>query len=191
MPHLAFYALDSDVEAIASFVLGAADCRALESYSQPDAAVREFATPLEVLEAWQSADGWLGLMLYAPRMRGALHIERLDLRPNAIRGKSWRERVLGWGLIQLQFAGTRDDRLHASRTNHNTHRRALAWSSTSPTIAPPSAWDFDEIAKTSRRLNHHIRETLGVRRVASRPILPAASRWLETTHGELDGDMDT
>jgi hypothetical protein len=172
VPHLGFYATADDVVAIMELVLR--ECRVFESYSVPDAPLREFASALDVSGAFtQGGPGGLGLMLYSPSMKGEFIVERFELRPRAIPGKSWRERIGGWGLIQMQLGGVRQGALRPSSTNHNSETRARAWSGTIRELPPVEAWDFQEVTRISRRINRHI-TGLGVRKDGARPILPGA-----------------
>ena len=172
MPHLAFYATSDDVELIMAFVLQ--ECRVFERYSVPDSPLRSLASPLEVRDAFdQRGPGGLGLMLYSPSMKGEFIVERLELKPNATPGKSWRERISGWGLIQMELTGLRGATLGPSFTNHNTESRARAWEQTYPQLPSVRAWDFREVTRISRRINRHI-ASAGIRKDGPRPILPAA-----------------
>jgi hypothetical protein len=176
MPHLAFYAAPDDVPFIIEFVLQ--DCRVFESYSAPDKSLRGLATPVEVRDAFERSAG-LGLMIYSPSMKGQFTIERFDLKPGAIPGKSWRERISGWGLIQMELRGVRDGALAPSFTNHNTDKRARAWERTYPQLPPVQEWDFGEVTRISRRINRHI-ASLGVGKDGPRPVLPGAEAMRKT-----------
>jgi hypothetical protein len=126
-----------------------------------------------VRDAFERGAGGLGLMIYSPSMKGQFTIERFDLKPGAIPGKSWRERISGWGLIQMELGKARNGVLTPSVTNHNTEKRARAWEQTYPSIPPLQGWDFVEVTRISRRINRHI-TSLGVRREGPRPVLPGA-----------------
>lgn len=170
MPHLAFYATADDIALIMEFVLQ--ECRVFESFSVPDSPLRSLTSPLEVRDAFeQGGPGGLGLMLHAPAMKGELVVERFQLKPNAIPGKSWRENISGWGLIHMEFNAPHGTTLWPSFTNHNSESRARAWEPTYPQLPPVAAWDFREVARISRRINRHI-AGLGIRKEGPRPILP-------------------
>ena len=150
-----------------------------ESYSAPDEPLRAFATPGEVRNAFErSSVAGLRLMIYSPSMKGRFTIERIDLEPGAIPGKSWREQISGWGLIQMNFGGVRNGSLAPSVTNHNTEKRARAWEQTYPTLPALESWDFREVTRISRRINRHI-ASLGIRKEGPRPVLPGAETMRE------------
>jgi hypothetical protein len=174
VPHLAFYATPDDVASIMDAVLG--ECRVFESYSVPDESLREFSSVSDIRDALVSYERQgFGLMLYAPSMKGAFVIERIHLKPGAIKGKSWREKISGWGLIQVAFGGVRGATLKPSLTNHNSERRARAWSNTVPALPPVDDWDFKEVTRISRRINRHIAGQ-AVRKQGARHVLHGADR---------------
>jgi hypothetical protein len=178
MPRLGFYAAADDVLPVMGFVFQ--ECRVFEGYSEPDEPLRSFASPEQVHDALErrGRDG-LGLMLYSPAMKGRFTVNRFALAPGAVPGKSWREQILGWGLIQMEWAGLGDSALPPSVTNHNSGKRARAWEQGDARIPPVDAWDFREVARLSRRINRHI-ASLGVRKHGSQPILPGADALLKS-----------
>jgi hypothetical protein len=172
MPHLAFFAAHSDVVTVLSFVL--AECQVFESYSMPGTPLRRFTAPDEAKAIFdERGPAGLVLMLYAPSMRGEFAIERFELKPGAVPGATWREKISGWGLIQMEFPGLQAGKLRQASTNHNSEKRARLWAKTYPNLPPVEAWDFQEVSRISRRINHHI-TGLAVRKEGSRPVLPAA-----------------
>src|SRR5579864_2151775 len=173
MPHLAFFATLDDLIPVIHFVLGA--CQVFESFSTPDSPLQQFTSTLEVRHALDKRGvAHLGLMLYAPSMNGQFSIERFELRPGAIPGKSWREQISGWGMIQIELFNVQAGKLRPSFTNHNSENRARRWANTAPYLPSVDAWDFREVARISRRINRYI-SGLAVRKDGSRPILPSAN----------------
>lgn len=173
MPHLAFFATAEDATPIMRFVL--AECHVFESFSAPDSPLRQVTNPLEVQNALDKADvAVLGLMLYAPSMGGEFSIQRLELKPGAIPGKSWQEQITGWGMIQLQFSAVRDRKLRPSFTNHNSANRAQRWANIYPHLPSVDAWNFREVVRISRRINGYI-SGLANQKDGSRPVLPSAN----------------
>ena len=172
MPHLAFYATPADAELFMPRVFQ--ECRVFESYSAPDEPLRVVECLEDLHAAFDRTDGTgLGLVLYAASMGGEVVVERIDLKPGAIAGKSWREKASGWGVIRLQLSVVRKGRLQPSSTNHNSESRARAWAQSLPQLPPVGVWNFKEVARISRRINRHI-SALGTRKVGARPVLPDA-----------------
>ncbi len=176
MPHHGFFAVRSDARPIFEFVLSNTECEVLESYSVPDRPLRRFTSVEEIGQAVDTAPYHLGFMLYAPTMRGRYTIEHIKLLPNAIPGKSTREHVQGWGLIQIELDFTNDKigRLRESFTNHNSRQRAMTWSDTYVDLPSVDDWDFRVVSSISGKINRYIRNKLSVQRLGSRSVLPGA-----------------
>jgi hypothetical protein len=179
VPHLAFYAVAEDIAALVAFALADVGTVVYEGYSVPDEPLRTFADAGAVLAALGENPHGMGLMLFASTMKGAPVKKRFNLKPGAVRGKSWRERISGWGLIQLEFSGVRKGKLVASWMNHNSERRALAWESTYPQLGPAASWDFQEVARISRRVNRHVITRLAVRKEEGRVVLRGAQALID------------
>ena len=178
MPNLDFYATSEDVALILDFVLQ--ECRVFESYSRPDEPLRSFSTPVEVCRALeQNGPGSFGLVIYSPSMKGEFIIERVVLREGAVPGKSWREQISGWGFISMVLRGVQDGKLGPSFTNHNSETRAYAWEETYPAFPTVRGWDFREVTRISRRINHRI-VRLAIRKEGARSILPGADALLRS-----------
>ena len=185
MPHLAFYALPVDIGQIARFALDEAGCDIFERRSRPDCTLRKFGTAEEVVAAAEDSNGGLSLSLYAPTMRGSFTIERIAFQSDAVPGKSWAEQLSGWGLISVECTKPMGERLGPSSMNHNTEKRARTWEATYSELPPVAVWDFAEVARISRRVNHHVRTRLAVRKVGSRVVLAAADEWERSGQGSF------
>ncbi|MCU0702006.1 MAG: hypothetical protein MUC96_36350 [Myxococcaceae bacterium] len=171
MPNCDFYAAGDDHARIVDFVLCETSCRVFELMSEPGRRLREFTSG--AVSARPDESGGRLLALWPVRANPKVCIERTRLlRPG--RRASWRERLSGWGLIQLDLSSPRGRSLAPSHTNHNTAARAARWRTTYPELEPPSAWDFDEVTRTSARINRFIR-SLAVTRLGPRVVLPGAA----------------
>lgn len=172
MPHLAFFAAPSDIVTVMAFVF--AECQVFEGDSMPGMPLRRFTTPAEAKASFdERGPAGLVLMLYSPSMKGDFAIERFALNPGAVPGASWREKISGWGLIQMDFPGLRAGKLRRASTNHNSETRARRWAESEPGLPSIDAWDFREVTRVSRRINHHI-AGLAVRKAGACPVLPEA-----------------
>lgn len=172
MPNCDFYALPADLAALFGFIFEQPGWQLWELTSSGEQPLRLFATMGELRASFPSvieATAAHHFHLYAPEMGGSVTHRRIELR----RGATFRYASEGWGLIQLYTGALRDAHLSACHTNHNSERRALTWAVHSPTLAPPSAWNWSAVARISGRLNRFIRGIAAGKR-ASRPILPAA-----------------
>jgi hypothetical protein len=186
MPNCDFLAAGPDHRAVLEFVLGQADCRVYELYSEFDQPLFEFRT-LADFEKHYSILDWnalhsrqsMLLQLYPPNASGKFVKHRIALDSRRCKGATFRYESSGWGLIQLYLQSpikrTGKQWLEASHTNHNSERRARAWESTYPELGPVSAWNWPVVTSFSRRLNRYIHK-LAVAKIGSYAVLPFAAQ---------------
>jgi hypothetical protein len=107
--NLDFFAVDLDQEAILDFLFGHTDVRVFDSYSLPDAALREFKSTAEIAQAYELGMDENGggtavlLQLWSPSVMSDLVVTRFALDPTTCEGHTFRYRIDGRGLIQLYF----------------------------------------------------------------------------------------
>ena len=129
MPNLDFYAVDDDQTAVLAAVFDLGLFRVFEAYSEPDRDLREFRTSEEV----PNSPNGRHLMLHVLGSGPEPSARRIDLRPGALGGATFRYCCEGWGLIQLLFGGlVGEQELQWSHTNHNTEKRASKWAGVGP-----------------------------------------------------------
>ncbi len=178
MPNHDFYAVGDDHRSVLEFVFDVLGCQVRESYSAPNAALREFSDAKSALAAWDEEGRRTGLMLdlYHPSAGGLVRIRRFDLDERPFGRGAFRHVVEGWGLIQLHLADPRDGRLARSHTNHNSQKRAQVWAATYPELERPDTWDWTAVTRVSSRLNRYIRK-LAVDKRRGRSVLSGALEW--------------
>jgi hypothetical protein len=153
MPTCDFSSAGDDHVRLVDFILRETSCRVFELVSAPGRSLREFTSTPRSTRADESG-AWL-LALWPIQANAKVCIERTPLvRPG--HRASWRERLSGWGLIQLDLSSPRGRSLAPSSTRHDTAARAARWKATCPELGPPSAWDFEEVTRTSARINTFI-----------------------------------
>jgi hypothetical protein len=171
VPNLDFYAVDGDQLAALNAVFEDNRFRVFEVYSEPGSQLREFASPQEIPEEPHGPH----LMLYAIGTGPEPTAHRIELRPGAAGGATYRYRCQGWGLIQLHFGNVfMDDELRWSHTNHNTAMRAAKGFAGYPELGDPALWDWPAVSKASNKLNRTIR-SMAISRIGSHPVLPQAA----------------
>jgi hypothetical protein len=181
MPNCDFYAAGEDLRCVVEMVLAEPGCRLFESYSEFDRPLREFGSWSELAAAYPigtcRSRGDSVLLQVWPTMACAdVTIDRQALNPRTCDGATWRERVVGWGMIQLYLGGVAPEGLVDSHTNHNSEQRALAFEPFHAVqMAPVAAWDWKEVVRTSSRWNRRLRGPLAVARHGSRPVLAQAA----------------
>lgn len=170
MPNCDFYAAGSDFRLILDFIFAQPGWLLGEWYSAPDQPLRRFRSASEVLDAYDLSSSSAGLFLYTPDLGGPITEHRIEFVPGSMGDANGRWQTIGWGLINVRLEGERDGHIAVSYTNHNSEARARGWE---PGGDIPS-WNWREVARVSRRLNHHIRR-LAVSRSGGRVILPEAA----------------
>ena len=181
MPNCDFYATGNDFRVVLEFVFAQEGWTLVELASQPDHPLRRFEKLDAVLDAFDLATGTAYLQLYTPALGGSVVERPITFRPGAMGDAKGRIDAAGWGLIQLYLEGERDGRVGLSHTNHNSEARAHSWEAAyRDELGPVSAWDWAEVNRTSRRLNHYLRR-IAASKAGSRPILPEA--WSRVARG--------
>lgn len=159
MPNCDFYAAGSDFGDVLEYVFTRSECQVFETYSPIGDELAEFTSFGQIAARYpvgttrHTAPSVL-LSLVAPGARRLVTKRRIDLEPG-----SMRYTLEGWGIIHLHLGG--------------------AWAPAAPHLAPVEAWNWKEVAGISNRFNAHIRR-LAVSKSGSRPVLPAASKVLQT-----------
>jgi hypothetical protein len=170
MPNCDFYAAGDDFSALLDFIFAQPGWLLGERYSVPDQPLRRFHSTSEVLEAYDLSNSHALLFLYTPELGGSITERRIELRPGSMGAAKGRWEAQGWGLIDFQLEEERDGHIALSHTNHNSEARARRWEPGGDI----NSWNWAEVTRTSRRLNHYIRR-ISVSRSGSRVILPEAA----------------
>ena len=178
MPNCDWFGTVRDHAPILEFLFQGGACEIYQSYSDLEKLLIRFNSPAEVLAEFRKthADGpevnTVHLQLRVSSCSPPFAIKRLSLDPKACSGATWRERAEGLGLIQLYLSAPEHGQLKCSHTNHNSQKRAAAWSAH---IANDSekAWDFEGIAQFSSKLNRRIRQA-GIAKVGPKVVHPHA-----------------
>lgn len=181
MPNCDFYATPEDHEGLLTWLLAEGSCEVHELGSDVGQPLKRFHSAAEVLAQFErrypNGRKWraVRLQLYVRGAGPPFAPRRVALDPKACDGATFRYSADGWGLVQLYLGALSegDARLEDSHTNHNTLKRAQAWSGTVSEMGDVGAWDFAKITAFSSRLNREIRKQ-GVAKIGSRAILPGA-----------------
>lgn len=161
MPHLTFYAFADDRRAVLDAMFDMGAFAVYEMHGESNGGVRRLERSDEV-----------PLPTHGPHL--VLHAVAAGGIPTRVGTMT-----SGLGLIQLSFGGFFADReLRWSVSDHGSAARARQWADVHPSAGEPDAWDFDEIRRTSARLNRRIR-SLGVDQVGTSPVLPAAANLMK------------
>jgi len=95
--------------------------------------------------------------IYYPEAKGVVSEKRIDLKPGAVPGHTYRFAPQGWGLIQLQCT-FRDFPIVECRIAVNSDVRARNWSDTYPEMGSPDLWNWSAVNRHAGRLVRLLRK---------------------------------
>ena len=78
------------------------------------------------------------------------------------------------GVIETNFGGELQTRLHKSHLGHFNHQGALAREDFNLEYGKVNQWDWTEIQKTSRQLKYYLHNKLAVKKIGTFGILKGA-----------------
>ena len=185
MPNVYFYGYGSDILSVVEAAFAVEGCRIFEAYSEPDEYLREFRSANDVersLFADTPDDQWLPgcyLAIWPVMANRNIVVDTYALHPTAFKGKTWRQRVVGWGVIFLHAGAIRKNRLDCSTVGVNSEARARGRESIYfNEMGPVSAWNWPLVMKAHRRLGYVIGNKIAIAKKGGRHLLPEANRLL-------------
>jgi hypothetical protein len=171
--NLDFFATEADLRAVLDFLFSSTDVRVFESYSEPDAELREFSSTDELAATFPlgtdpNGNGYaILLQLWSPAVMRDLSIRRFKLDPAHCNGHTFRHNIEGGGLMQLYFGGVCDRVVTKSHFGHQSQVRAKAWE-------VDDGVNWEALKTLSNRIQYHVRKRLAAGKAGSMPVLPAA-----------------
>jgi len=132
-----------------------------QAYSDFGCATREFVDAEALLDDLHYEpgvhDACRNYTLYYPEAKGDTHERRIDLKPDACDGHTFRLRQEGWGLIQLQ-CNFRKHPMVECRVAVNSAIRVSNWSGTYPDLQNANSWDWVVVERKAGRLVRLLRK---------------------------------
>ena len=171
--NLNFFAAEADQRAVLDFLFSATDVRIFESYSVPEAELREFKSTEELAAAFplgmdKHGNGHaLTLQLFSPSIMEKPSIRRITLNPKACAGHTYRYCIDGGGIMQLYLGGIFEKVLTISHFGHQSLKRAQKW-------GVDQGVNWEALGTLSNQIQYHLRKKLAVGKVPSCPVLPQA-----------------
>jgi hypothetical protein len=171
--NLDFFAAEADQRAVLDFLFCSTDVRVFESYSEPDAELREFPSTVDLGAAFPLGSDPHGngnailLQLWSPSVMRDLSIRRFKLDPAHCKGHTFRHNIEGGGLMQLYFGGICDRVVTKSHFGHQSQVRAKAWE-------VDDGVNWEALTTLSNRIQYHVRKRLAAGKAGSMPVLPVA-----------------
>ena len=163
-----FYAEQRDIKDILEFIFSETDLYLYDMYSIPEQEVRHYTSAESVFANYtfvDCEDSMITFQLWSPRFEGDLIIEKVNLDPRRCKGKTFRYCTSGWGLIQLYFGTTRNNKLSRSHIGHQSPKRALNWQETNSKLGDVEKWNWKEVESTARKIKYHIQKRLSIKKI--------------------------
>lgn len=132
-----------------------------QAYSEFGCVTKEFADANALLDELHDQPGDRDVCrqytLYYPEAKGHTHERRIDLKPEACNGHTFRFCQEGWGLIQLQCDFRKHPKVEC-RVAVNSAIRASNWNATYPDFQSPNSWDWAVVERKAGRLVRLLRK---------------------------------
>ncbi|HJW50316.1 MAG TPA: hypothetical protein VJ726_12955 [Candidatus Limnocylindria bacterium] len=177
MPWVRFFAARQDLLDFLDFAFAEPGLQVLEVDSEFDRELRRFSerealAALPALGLDAHGDGFaLQFALWTPAVMKFPRVRRIDLKPGAVDGHTFRFTIESAGLIVLQCGGRHDGILTTSKLGWFTEAGARKRAADA---LQPDAVDWTEHRRLTSRLRYHLTERVAVARVPSRVILAEA-----------------
>jgi hypothetical protein len=100
----------------------------------------------------------LGFGVYYPESKGVVSITKIELDPKRCKGKTYRYRIDGWGIIFIHLNLIESDTKIECRISVNSQKRGENWKSTHPEFGDPESWEWKIVETNARKLINLIKK---------------------------------
>ena len=177
MPWVRFFAARQDLLELLAFAFAEPGLQVLEVDSEFDRELRRFTdrdaiAALPALGHDERGDGFaFQFALWTPAVMKFPRVRRVDLKPGAVPGHTFRFTIESAGLIVLQCGGRHDGVLTTSKLGWFTEAGARKRAADA---LEPDAVDWTAHRRLTSRLRYHLTKRVAAARVPSRVILAEA-----------------
>jgi hypothetical protein len=98
----------------------------------------------------------LGFGIYHTESKGKFSITKLKLDPKYCNGKTYRNRIDGWGIIFVHLNLLNGENEIECRISVNSKKRAENWKNTNPEFGNPELWDWKNIESNARKITRQL-----------------------------------
>lgn len=99
----------------------------------------------------------LGFGIYNPECKGKFSITKLKLNPKYCNGKTYRNRIDGWGIIFIHLNLLNTENEIECRISVNSKTRAENWKNTNPEFGNPELWEWKIIESNARKIINRLK----------------------------------
>ena len=93
-----------------------------------------------------------GFGIYLPESKGKFSITKLKLDPKYCEGKTYRNRIDGWGIIFVHLNLLNNEKEIECRISVNSKKRTENWKNTNPEFGNPELWEWKIIESNARKI---------------------------------------
>ena len=174
-----FYADQTDKLTLLDFIFNETDLHVFDSSSPYGQNISQYKSAKEVSARFDLVNGdkfAVTFQLWTPRHKGEPAFRKIDLEPKRCNGHTFRYSTDGWGMIQLNFGGVKNNILSLSHIGHFSEKDAAKWQGTNKFSGDIDNWDWKEVQATSKKLKQFIQSKLAVKKFGSTDVLLGASK---------------
>ena len=152
----------ADVEQILETIFKIGEATVFESYSEMEKDLILFRNIQEInhylRKRLASDPGIVIFCVYYPETRGYYKISKIMLNPKYCDGKTFRYKMMGWGLIQVELDYRKSESTVGCRISVNSEQRAKNWESTCPELKSPTLWDWKAVNSKAGKLIYQLKK---------------------------------
>ncbi|GAA4239634.1 hypothetical protein GCM10022291_34770 [Postechiella marina] len=138
------------------FILSNSKAEFYESYSEMEKELVRINNSSEFKDYFEYSTSekkrQLGFGIYNPESKGKFSITKLKLDPKYCNGKTYRNRIDGWGIIYVHLNLLNAENEIECRISVNSKKRVENWKSTNPEFGNPELWDWKIIESNARKI---------------------------------------
>ncbi|MDK2772382.1 MAG: hypothetical protein KYX68_09180 [Flavobacterium sp.] len=144
------------------FILSDSKTELYESYSEMESELVRISNFSEFENYFEHSTSekkkQLGFGIYNPESKGTLSITKLKLDPKYCNGKTYRNRIDGWGIIYLHLNLLSTENEIECRISVNSKKRAENWKSTNPEFGNPELWEWKNVENRARKIINRLKK---------------------------------
>ncbi|WP_340156341.1 hypothetical protein [uncultured Winogradskyella sp.] len=138
------------------FILSDSKAELYESYSEMEKELVRINNTSEFKDYFEHSTSekktQLGFGFYNPESKGKFFITKIKLDPKYCNGKTYRNRIDGWGIIYVHLNLLNVENEIECRISVNSKKRAENWKSTNPEFGNPELWNWKIIESNARKI---------------------------------------
>jgi hypothetical protein len=177
---------DAAIESFANAVFNKHSVEVLEAYSNYGVVPRAFGSASQLAqylkESLSTTKGMAHFFVVYSDMNVHPISKKIQLKPNAVPGQTYRYTWEDWGLISVIFKHG-DQQKRSYSVSANSRKRAEKWRSTYPDWPLPDTWNWPAVERHTRRLRRAMKASKVAERVDPIGSGPGSCRSYRSARG--------